>query len=271
MPISPCTQPPPRKDERRGAPERFAFVRDGFYFWAFLLAPLWMLLAPAVAGAVRLCCRQWRAHGRAAAARRCRRRVQFAVAVAVVALLVGFEAATLRRWTLRGGAGARSALWSATTSKTAERRFFADWAKQRRARRRRLPPAPPAPSPMRRARAADVIGLFPEPETAWRDERRHRRLRLGQSALGGQGLRARGARERPRSADRGDRDPDDGARAPTASCCRASAPSPTAGAGSTRCPAWSRRWRERCASKGRPFLGICVGMQLMAERGREYG
>ena len=23
-------------------------------------------------------------------------------------------------------------------------------------------------------------------------------------------------------------------------------------------------------SKGRPFLGICVGMQLMAERGREY-
>lgn len=23
--------------------------------------------------------------------------------------------------------------------------------------------------------------------------------------------------------------------------------------------------------KGRPFLGICVGMQLMAERGREYG
>ena len=24
-------------------PERFAFVRDGFYFWAFLLGPLWML------------------------------------------------------------------------------------------------------------------------------------------------------------------------------------------------------------------------------------
>jgi glutamine amidotransferase len=28
--------------------------------------------------------------------------------------------------------------------------------------------------------------------------------------------------------------------------------------------------QETVRSKGRPFLGICVGMQLMAERGREY-
>jgi imidazole glycerol-phosphate synthase subunit HisH len=27
---------------------------------------------------------------------------------------------------------------------------------------------------------------------------------------------------------------------------------------------------EAVLSRGRPFLGICVGMQLMAERGREY-
>src|SRR5882757_11150624 len=27
---------------------------------------------------------------------------------------------------------------------------------------------------------------------------------------------------------------------------------------------------ESVRSRGRPFLGICVGMQLMAERGREY-
>ena len=57
---------------------------------------------------------------------------------------------------------------------------------------------------------------------------------------------------------------------PTASCCRASAPSPIAGAGSTRSPAWSRRSTEAVLQRGRPFLGICVGMQLMAERGREY-
>ena len=29
--------------ERHADPERFVFVRDGFYFWAFLLGPVWML------------------------------------------------------------------------------------------------------------------------------------------------------------------------------------------------------------------------------------
>ena len=66
-------------------------------------------------------------------------------------------------------------------------------------------------------------------------------------------------------------DPDAGARAPTASCCRASAPSPIAGAASTRSPGMVEALeRDACAASGRPFLGICVGMQLMAERGREY-
>ena len=37
-----------------------------------------------------------------------------------------------------------------------------------------------------------------------------------------------------------------------------------------RSPAWSTRWTRAVRSKGRPFFGICVGMQLMAERGREY-
>ena len=35
-------QPSPRKNEEVASPDRFAFVRDGFYFWAFLLGPLWM-------------------------------------------------------------------------------------------------------------------------------------------------------------------------------------------------------------------------------------
>jgi hypothetical protein len=102
------------------------------------------------------------------------------------------------------------------------------------------------------------------------DERRHRRLRLRQPALRRQGVRARGARAaahgsrssspRSRRGARADRIvlPGVGAFAD----CRA---------GSTPCPAWSRRWTRRCARKGRPFLGICVGMQLMAERGLEHG
>ena len=40
--------------------------------------------------------------------------------------------------------------------------------------------------------------------------------------------------------------------------------------GSMPSTAWWTRSTRRCATKGRPFLGICVGMQLLAERGREY-
>ena len=36
-------EPPPREGEADDRPDRFVFVRDGFYFWAFLLGPLWML------------------------------------------------------------------------------------------------------------------------------------------------------------------------------------------------------------------------------------
>ena len=58
--------------------------------------------------------------------------------------------------------------------------------------------------------------------------------------------------------------------APTASCCRASAPLPIAGAGSRLSPELEEALAEAVVARGRPFLGICVGMQLMAERGREF-
>ena len=44
MPVYTVHEPPPRDDDdRRRRRDRFVFVRDGFSFWAFLLAPLWML------------------------------------------------------------------------------------------------------------------------------------------------------------------------------------------------------------------------------------
>src|SRR6187200_850743 len=43
MPIYTVHQPRLRKYETAPNPERFAFVRDGFSFWAFLFGPLWML------------------------------------------------------------------------------------------------------------------------------------------------------------------------------------------------------------------------------------
>ena len=85
-------EPPARRNERSADPDRFAFVRDGFYFWAFLLGPLWMLwhrlwlvlliyvVATAAVQAALF------ALGLSAA-------VQFAVGV-LIALLVGFEAAS---------------------------------------------------------------------------------------------------------------------------------------------------------------------------------
>ena len=57
--------------------------------------------------------------------------------------------------------------------------------------------------------------------------------------------------------------------APTGSCCRDRAPSPTARAGSPPSPACARR-SSSATDAGTPFLGICVGMQLMAERGLEH-
>ncbi len=43
MPTYTVHEPPLKKRETSPNPERFAFVRDGFHFWAFLLGPLWML------------------------------------------------------------------------------------------------------------------------------------------------------------------------------------------------------------------------------------
>src|SRR5260370_42268675 len=67
--------PPPTADRSGPDPERFAFVRDGFSFWAFLLTPLWMLrhrlwlgllgyLIVASALVVRVCGRRASASGR---------------------------------------------------------------------------------------------------------------------------------------------------------------------------------------------------------------
>ncbi len=101
-------------------------------------------------------------------------------------------------------------------------------------------------------------------------EHRRHRLRLGQSALGRQGVRAGGRGRRDRDRDRGVERARGCPQAPTASCCPASAPSPIAGAASLRCPGSRTALDEAVRRRGRPFLGICVGMQLMAERGREF-
>jgi hypothetical protein len=154
-------QPSPRKNEEVAPPDRFAFVRDGFYFWAFLLGPLWMfwnrlwlVLVIYLAGTAAIQAALW-ALGVSSV-------VQFAVAF-LIAVLVGCEAGSLRRWSLRRR-WTNVGLVVAPNQETAEHRFFESWSADAASS---TPAAAAQPSsPMRMPEPApDVIGLFPEPQT----------------------------------------------------------------------------------------------------------
>jgi len=164
MPTFTVHQPPPHKGETTNesvpAPERFVFVRDGFYFWAFLLAPLWLLLHRlwlALLGYVVVTM----ALGAALILLGAPTSVKV-IASLLIALLVGLEAASLWRWTL-----ARRK-WQML--EMAERRFYAEWTKKH-AEGDEAPASPSDSSapiysaPLWRGAPApsDVIGLFPEP------------------------------------------------------------------------------------------------------------
>jgi len=154
-------EPPPRKNEETASPVRFAFVRDGFYVWAFLLGPVWMLyhrlwlvLLMYLAGTAAIQAALW-ALGVSGL-------VKLTVAL-LIAVLVGFEAGTLRRWSLRRWTN--RGIVVAYNREAAEHRFFDRWSGS-------LAPAyapaePPAPPPGARVPTSDqdIIGLFPEPQT----------------------------------------------------------------------------------------------------------
>jgi hypothetical protein len=155
-------EPPPRKNEETADPDRFVFVRDGFYFWAFLLGPLWMLwrrlwlvLLLYVAATVAVQAGLW-ALGMSG-------EVKFAVG-ALISLLVGFEAASLQRWTLARRGWDNVGVVVAPDLESAERRFFDSWAAGR-SPAPRVAPTPPSSPPRIPPSAPEVIGLFPEPET----------------------------------------------------------------------------------------------------------
>jgi hypothetical protein len=158
---------PPAGKESAADPQRFVFVRDGFYVWAFVLAPLWLLvhrLWLALAGYLALSLVigvGLRLLGVADTA-------QFNVSL-LIALLVGFEAATLWRWTLSRRGWTMLGFAVGDDLEAAEQRFFAAWSARRgsaqpEAGTRSEPPAPSA-APVRRGAPSpsDVIGLFPEP------------------------------------------------------------------------------------------------------------
>ena len=168
MPIYTVHEPPvTRREERRG-PERFVFVRDGFHFWAFLLTPFWMLrrglwlvlFGYLLVSLGLLVGMRWLGASLS---------VIFWMEV-LLSILVGLEAASLRRWTLRRRKWREAGLVSADNAEAAERRFFDAWADGNIdvAAATVLPRVPPAARPWQqpavRGRGQDIVGLFPEPE-----------------------------------------------------------------------------------------------------------
>jgi hypothetical protein len=163
MPVFTVHEPPPRdSDNPAQAADRFVFVRDKFSMWAFLFAPLWMvwrrlwlvLLLYAVLTAA-LQAGLW-AIGASTA-------VKFTVGI-LVSLLIGFEASTLRRWTLARRGWTNHGVVVADDEESAERRFFDVWT----AREGRPVAASAFGMPASYRSSAEpppVIGLFPEPQS----------------------------------------------------------------------------------------------------------
>ncbi len=153
---------------RQGAidPARVVFIRDGFHGWAFIAPLLWLLayrqwlalLIYVVVTSAIIAALIWLGAGTAA----------IIAAVICISLLVGFEAASIRRWKLARRGWRTLGFVVAEDRDIAEQRFFARWAE----RPQPVQPEAPAPRPpetlvpLRRAPERDVIGLFPAPDRA---------------------------------------------------------------------------------------------------------
>ena len=255
---------PPQQSGRSTDPERFVFVRDGFYFWAFVLAPLWLLLRRlwlvlvgyiVLNGVIEVAFYLIGAP----------RPVSFLVGL-LIALLVGFEAATLRRWTLDRRGWSMLGFTVGDDLESAEQRFFSSWVGQKEE------PAPPAifAAPIWRGAAVTFGCHWPVSRAGGKTmsvaivdygsgnlhsaakafERASRDSGSGQAIV---------VTSDPAAVARADRVVLPGVGA-FADCRR----------GLDDIPGMVEALNESVLQRGRPFFGICVGMQLMAERGREY-
>jgi hypothetical protein len=162
-------EPPVRGLDPLPDAERFVFVRDGFYFRAFLFAPLWMLwhrMWPMLAGYVIISAVVETALVVVGASP-----TDVLVVALLIALLIGLEASTLRRFTLNRRGWKNVGVISGDDLEDAERRFFETWVRELPAQSVVPAAPPPAPLPVpgalpptpRAAEGPGVVGHFPEP------------------------------------------------------------------------------------------------------------
>jgi hypothetical protein len=161
-------EPPLRAADDLADPERFVFVRDGFYVWAFLLTPLWLLWRRL--WLVLVCYVIFSIALNAALAFAGVAGPAVALINILVSLLIGLEASSLHRFTLRRRGWRNVGIVSGDDREDAERRFFEQWLRARPApphvpsAATPPPPAGPRPSPgVSPGTGGGIIGLFPEP------------------------------------------------------------------------------------------------------------
>lgn len=157
MPTYTVHAPPPRNGSAAD-PQRFEFVRDGFHFWAFLIAPVWLLyrrLWLAFLGYVVVTVVIELGYRFLKLPQGSQMAIEF-----LTMMLVGLEASTLQRWTYARNKWSTLAIINADDEESAERRFFLQWV-ERGAEPAPVPPVAPPPAP--RASDNEIIGLFPQP------------------------------------------------------------------------------------------------------------
>jgi hypothetical protein len=173
MPVYTVHAPLAADSADHGGTDKFVFVRDGFFVWAFLLGPVWLawhrlwlaLLGYVVVAVASLAALALLHAGSGARL----------VVMLLIALLMGFEAASLWRWTLSRRNWRQIDIVVADDEETAERRFFDRWTANQRnpvndqsavdrggpPPTRDVPGQPfsrPPPLPQ-----SEIIGLFPQP------------------------------------------------------------------------------------------------------------
>jgi len=144
----------------RTTSDRLVFVRDGFYVWAFVFSFVWLIwhrLWLALFGYVVISIASnivLRSFGLDFGAR--------AFVAVIIALLIGLEAGSLRRWKLSRRKWRQLDVVVAKNEEEAERRFFDRWTEHSARDDRGNGPLHPMPHSSLTSNQ-DVIGLFPEP------------------------------------------------------------------------------------------------------------